>query len=203
MSSTTGQLRKAAVQVAKAHFEWLHADDRTRRDIKEMVLDLAKEIRKDVRKLNELELLRLAASMQMDAELLARKGAQSVQILNLQQSLLVHPVIINFLNLTFAPAFVGSQGGQVTAVTAAIVGVCMLTYLQYQLIMRSANMLITKLPDRIARWFGAAAEGLEEGHNTERDNTTIIGAVQGVSRQGSSALQPKLKRPSGPKAPKA
>jgi conjugal transfer/type IV secretion protein DotA/TraY len=109
------------------------------------------------------------------------------------------PLCMKALNTWFAPTFVGVQGGHFTGLFMALGGLAMLTYLQYQVVVR-VSALIHQVPDRVTHWFGASPAGLAEEEHTSRTMAAVIGgSSSGLShaRNASRGFDSKDKNGGG------
>jgi len=140
-------------------------------------------------------------------------------------SLSIFDVMIFFLKLTFYPAVYSGQ--DMTAATSAgsnnlgligtVVMLFMMTYLHFIIAMRSFE-LISELPNRVAKWFGAQAVETEHGIGKQLGSFMagqvasqvagkIMGAVGGApgesksGQNGGTASAYTTKDPSSPTGP--
>jgi conjugal transfer/type IV secretion protein DotA/TraY len=112
-------------------------------------------------------------------------------LLGLWFSYLVFEAMIWLLGKTFMPALVAGTSTGVFGVIGTLVAVFMVTVLTYQCATRSFA-LITAVPDRVSRWFGANAD------NPEESNTNVImGAVGRVESGGREAAQTAMRAAPG------
>jgi hypothetical protein len=112
-------------------------------------------------------------------------------ILALCGSYALTSLTLGFVDETFGLAFAGSQGGHVIGLVGLMVGVGMLTFLQWKLFLR-LHELISELPDRVARWFGHTSEGL---HESQSGSTIIAGSIGGTTtalQRAAPAPRPTL-----------
>lgn len=104
-------------------------------------------------------------------------------------SILVFEAMMFFLNMTFYPAFRAASVGNVFGLIGIIVMLGMLTYLHYQIAVRSFQM-VTQVPDRVSRWFGQGGENLGEDQETKQSTALVVGEVRtGVSGMAQRAGQ--------------
>ena len=68
------------------------------------------------------------------------------------------------------------MGARIIDPISMLVMLGLLVYLHYSLAVRSYS-LITKLPDRVARWSGASGEGLDEEHGSNEINAAVTGGI--------------------------
>lgn len=97
-------------------------------------------------------------------------------------SILVFEAMVWLLSVTFMPAMVAATAGSMFGLFGLLTYFIMLTVINYQMATRSFH-LITQVPDRVARWFGAQPDGGDE-HNSIR----AVGAlIQQSTSQGLNA----------------
>jgi hypothetical protein len=99
-------------------------------------------------------------------------------VLALCGSYILMAALISFVRETFGLAFAGSQGSHVVGLTGLVVGVLLLTYLQWKVMTRLFE-LISEMPDKISRWFGHTGEHLGEAH---AGSTIIAGSIGGTAQ---------------------
>jgi hypothetical protein len=106
--------------------------------------------------------------------------------------------------VTYHLAFSGAQTQHATGPIGWFVGVGILTYIHWQLALRSFA-LIHQLPDRVTRWFGQGGENLGEEHEARSAIGAVVshtsGRVEGLAKMaGGTAGMKGLKAPdSAPK----
>lgn len=103
----------------------------------------------------------------------------SLAVFGLILSFTIFGSIIWFINETFAIAGKSLMIGDHSSIVGGIVMLVLLTYLHYQVAVRSFT-LITQVPDRVTRWFGQGGENLGEQGDAEKQ-TSII-ASQATNR---------------------
>lgn len=97
-------------------------------------------------------------------------------------SILVFEAMVWLLWATLVPAMVGGTADSTFGFLGLVTYFIMITVINYQIATRSFHM-ITQVPDRVARWFGAQADGGDE-HNSIR----AVGAlIQQSTNQGLQA----------------
>lgn len=102
-------------------------------------------------------------------------------------ALAVFPVTIGFVNATFLPAVRAATSGHYVGVLGMVVLLGILTYLHWQLAIRSFQ-LITLVPDRVSRWFGAGAESMGESEATDK-HVNVVGAAIGKAEGASNRMK--------------
>lgn len=102
--------------------------------------------------------------------------------LGLLLSLTVFGAFAEFVNATFYPAMLGATSGHFAGLIGMVCMLALLSYLHWQIAAKCFS-LITVVPDRVARWFGAGAESLGEAEETSK-HTNIVGAVVGKIESG-------------------
>lgn len=105
-----------------------------------------------------------------------------LSLMGLILGMLTLSAISGLLNVTFGAAAAAQQAGQFTIVVGLLCYLGIITYLHYHLTVRSFS-LIHMLPDRVARWMGASAEGLQEEQDTHSSRVLIAGMVKETSGQ--------------------
>lgn len=85
-----------------------------------------------------------------------------------------------FVDVTFDAAMIGATADYGVGVVGTVVMIVILAYLHYQLAVRSFS-LITRIPDRVMRWFGQGSEALGE----EQDNDQSVAFIVGHSTRGA------------------
>jgi conjugal transfer/type IV secretion protein DotA/TraY len=108
-------------------------------------------------------------------------------------SFLVLDITMWFVSQTFIPAFLsvadtGSGFGLITILT----GVVMMGYMSYQVAVRSFG-LITAMPDRVTRWFGASDQTGDERHASDH-STRVLGIVTGHTQGLAQGINSDNKR---------
>ncbi len=111
----------------------------------------------------------------------------------------VFGAMVFFTSHTFMPVIGSMNSSNTLGPIGVVVMIVMMGYIHYQLAVRSFS-LITKLPDRVSRWFGQGGEQLGEDHHSdaavafvgghiERGATSSLGAVKGKQQiqQGAGA----------------
>ena len=106
-----------------------------------------------------------------------------LMILGLIMGNIVFSICAGYVNATFVLASDMAMGARIIDPISMLVMLGLLVYLHYSLAVRSYS-LITKLPDRVARWSGASGEGLDEEHGSNEINAAVTG---GIHRQAGSA----------------
>ena len=102
---------------------------------------------------------------------------------------LVFGAMLWFVNYTFVPVSKSLGETSSVGIIGAVVLILMMSYLDFQVAMRSFN-LITEVPERVSRWFGQAGDHLsddKEGHNTSQFfvaglERRVTSVAQGVGR---------------------
>lgn len=100
------------------------------------------------------------------------------------------------LNATFAVAASGQQAGNFVFIVGFMVQLGFITYMHYQITIRSFS-LIHMMPDRVARWMGAQAEGLGEENENRDTNLFIGGQVKNITGTGVNAVVHRRKAGGG------
>lgn len=98
-----------------------------------------------------------------------------LMLLGLILSMSAYSIVIDFMNRTAFPAITSVTAGSVTGIVGALVLCAILTYLHFQLAVRTFS-LIHMVPDRVSRWFGAGGENLGEESDTQK-GVSIVGGV--------------------------
>ncbi|WP_431858747.1 DotA/TraY family protein [Azospirillum sp.] len=102
-------------------------------------------------------------------------------------SILVFEAMVWFLSKTVYAAMASATTGNTVGLIGVITYVILISVLNYQLAIRSFN-LISQVPDRVARWFGAQPDGDGEHHQaasavgfvgTHTENTMKMGVDAG------------------------
>jgi hypothetical protein len=91
------------------------------------------------------------------------------------------PTALNTLNSLWGTAFAGQQGGYASGPVGILVGIALLTFLEWHIVIRSFGLIVS-LPDRIANWFGAPMTGFGE---VEAGHAMAAGAVALAVNSGS------------------
>ena len=81
-----------------------------------------------------------------------------------------------FVNETFYAAATSVFSGHTAGPIGLVVMVIIMTYLHYQMCMRSFS-LITQVPDRVTRWFGQGGENLGEEKDNDAATSFIVGGI--------------------------
>lgn len=92
------------------------------------------------------------------------------------------PLALNAINTLWGTAYAGQQGGNVAGVFGVLVGIVLLTFLEWHIVVRLFGLIIG-LPDRIAHWFGAPTTGWGEA---EGGHAMTAGAVAMAATAGRS-----------------
>ena len=93
-----------------------------------------------------------------------------------------------FLTLTFVKTFVGATGTY--GIPGILVGLVLFGYMNYQAALRSFS-LITHVPDKVGRWFGAQGESMGEGSHADRLVGVAIGGIEQKSQAVSGVMRGK------------
>jgi len=101
----------------------------------------------------------------------------ALMILGLMMSLFVFGAMAWFISHTFVLAAVAAGGEHSVGPIGTIVMLCIMTYLHYQIALRSFG-LINQVPDRVMRWFGQGGENLGEEHENRAALAFAVGNVQ-------------------------
>lgn len=105
-------------------------------------------------------------------------------------SIIIFEAMVWLLNITFFPAVASAIAANWSGLIGGIVMMMMLSYLHYQVAIRSFN-LITQVPDRVSRWFGQGGEQLGEEHEAKQSTAFVVGQVnsgiQSVAGKGMMA----------------
>ncbi|TNC98663.1 MAG: Uncharacterized protein FD119_134 [Stygiobacter sp.] len=101
---------------------------------------------------------------------------QPMTVFGYAMSMGLFGVMTWFLSKTFIPAAQAAGDGHAVGILGTIVMVVLASYLNYQIAVRSFA-LITQLPDRISRWWGANGEGLGEDNDSAKSTTLIAGQI--------------------------
>nr|WP_222533562.1 DotA/TraY family protein [Azospirillum sp. 412522] len=88
-------------------------------------------------------------------------------------SILVFEAMVWFLSKTVYAAMASATSGNTVGLIGVVTYVILISVLNYQLAIRSFN-LITQVPDRVARWFGAQPDGDGEHHQA----ANAVGVVE-------------------------
>lgn len=117
--------------------------------------------------------------------------------LGMLMALSVLGVFAGFVNQTFFAAMRGATDGHITGVVGLLAMLGILTYLHWQLAVRSFA-LITLVPDRVARWFGAGAESMGETGDVDKQVAMI---ATGTSKAEHTKPRMSSTRPGAPDSP--
>lgn len=124
----------------------------------------------------------------------------ALMILGLMMSLFVFGSLAWFISHTFTVAAVAAGGEHSVGPIGTIVMVCILTYLHYQIALRSFG-LINQVPDRVTRWFGHGSENLGEENENRQAVGFAVGNIsnrtEGILRAGGAggAMSAAMKQP--------
>lgn len=99
-------------------------------------------------------------------------------------SIIVFNSIVMFLDLTFYPAMQSALGNYNTGPIAMLTFLVMISYLHYQLAIRSFS-LISALPNKVSQWMGA--HGATHDDDAQNHASNMLGFIAGnvTSRAGS------------------
>lgn len=109
----------------------------------------------------------------------------------------VLPILLRVVNELSVPAFFIAQGVSPVALVGLCAGLLLDAYIRFQLTVRTIS-LVTDLPDRISRWYGANGENLGETHHAEAAKGVVAGAALNAGRQVGGDIAARLGR-RGPK----
>jgi conjugal transfer/type IV secretion protein DotA/TraY len=112
----------------------------------------------------------------------------SLAVFGLILSFSIFGAVIWFVNETFSIAGKSLMLGQNGGVIATVVTMVILTYIHYQVAIRSFT-LITQVPDRVTRWFGQGGENLGEQQDAERSNTALVGQISSRGERMGAGLK--------------
>lgn len=117
--------------------------------------------------------------------------------LGLLLSLVVLSVFAGFVDQTFYSAMRGATSGHMANIIGLLAMLGILTYLHWQLAVRSFA-LITLVPDRVARWFGAGAESMGETGDVDKQVAMI---ATGTSKAEHTKPRLSNTKPGAPDSP--
>lgn len=111
----------------------------------------------------------------------------ALMILGLMMSYFVFGAAAWFISVTFIPAVAAAGSGQSVGLIGAIVMICIVTYLNFQVALRSFSM-INQVLDRVTRWFGYGGEHLGEESDSRQSSMAVVSnvgnKVEHISRLG-------------------
>lgn len=125
-----------------------------------------------------------------------------LMVLGLMMSLAVFGAMMWFLAQTFHVAAAAATADHSIGPIGIIVMLVILTYLHYQIALRSFN-LILQVPDRVMRWFGQGGENLGEENESQRITGFVVSnvsnRVEGMTRAGGmgAAVKQNARNPVG------
>lgn len=99
------------------------------------------------------------------------------------------PLIVGGIEIFWATAFYGQQGGHGTGLGALLVGFVMITFLSMYLVMHVFGQIFN-VPDRVIAWFGGSPHGFSD----KSLFVTLAGGVAGTLGRGMPGL-PAIPRP--------
>jgi hypothetical protein len=99
------------------------------------------------------------------------------------------PLIVGGIEIFWATAFYGQQGGHVTGLGALLVGFVVITFLSMYLVMHIFGQIFN-VPDRVIAWFG----GNSHGFSDKSLFVALAGGVAGTLGRGMPGL-PAIPRP--------
>ena len=108
----------------------------------------------------------------------------SLTLFGLFFSMHLYEAMIWLLSVTIYPAMASATSGHFFGLVGTIVYVVVIAVLNYQMAIRSFH-LITQVPSRVSRWFGASPDG--DGGESHSSNT--LGMVVGHTEKGMGAVQ--------------
>lgn len=101
-------------------------------------------------------------------------------------SYLIFEAVIWLLAKTFMPALVSATSTGTFGAIGTVVSITMLCVITHQCAFRSFA-LITAVPDRVSRWFGATGDNPEDGSTS--NVTAVVGNISAGSRQGYGIVE--------------
>jgi len=110
----------------------------------------------------------------------------SLAVLAMASTYVTLPVILGWVDSTYAATFVGSQGGHTTGLVGLLVGLSMLSVAHYQICVRLIQA-VHLIPDSIARWFGGQAASYGEAEAAGRASGGLTAGVLAGGKGASSA----------------